>query len=380
MWTEAHKSGKVNFVERYRDPYTNGWKRTYVLMEKDTPRIRKEAQKILDAKIADTLSKLKSSEMLFTDLFDQWWTFYQQEIKRSSIASLRGNIRDIRESFGIDIKVVNIDPKYVQNYLDNLDCSRNKKERNKSMLNLAFDYAVDLDIIKDNPARRAKLPRIKKTLEDCKKVEEKYLEEDEIKPLLKELFRRPSTYRTALLAEFMSLNGCRIGEAVSLDPENRDFETKILQLHGTYDHTEGYRNGEKTDPKTLASYRETIMTTREMEIIQELEFMNELEKDTNPRYRDMGYIFTTKNGVPIQTNSFNLALKKANERLDKPIQKNLTSHIFRHTLVSRLAENRAPLKAIMDRVGHADAKTTTQIYTHVTKKLKANVAEIMENY
>ena len=380
MWTEAHKSGKINFVERYKDPYTQKWKRTSVLMEKDTPRIRKEAQKILDAKIADTLSKLKSSEMLFTDLFDQWWNFYQQEIKRTSIASLKGNIKEIRESFGIGVKVVNIDPKYVQNYLDNLDCSRNKKERNKSMLNLAFDYAVDLDIIKDNPARRAKLPRIKKTLEDWKRIEEKYLEEDEIKPLLKELFRRPSTYRTALLAEFMSLNGCRIGEAVSLEPNNRDFETKVLQLHGTYDHTEGYRNGEKTTPKTNASYRETFMTKREMEIIEELEFMNELEKNTNPRYRDMGYIFTTKNGVPIQTNSFNLALKKANQRLEKPIQKNLTSHIFRHTLVSRLAENNVPLKAIMDRVGHADAKTTTQIYTHVTKKLKANVAEIMENY
>ncbi|HFI0165384.1 TPA: tyrosine-type recombinase/integrase [Streptococcus suis] len=380
MWTEAHKSGKVNFVERYKDPYTQKWKRTSVLMEKDTPRIRKEAQKILDAKIADILSKLKSSEMLFTDFFDQWWTFYQQEIKRTSIASLKGNIKEIRDSFGLGIKVVNIDPKYVQNYLDNLDCSRNKKERTKSMLNLAFDYAVDLDIIKDNPARRAKLPRIKKTLEDWKKIEEKYLEEDEIKPLLKELFRRPSTYRTALLAEFMSLNGCRIGEAVSLEPENRDFETKILQLHGTYDHTEGYRNGEKTTPKTNASYRETFMTKREMEIIEELEFMNELEKNTNPRYKDMGYIFTTKNGVPMQTNSFNLALKKANERLEKPIQKNLTSHIFRHTLVSRLAENRVPLKAIMDRVGHADAKTTTQIYTHVTKKLKANVAEIMEKY
>ncbi|MFH6616152.1 site-specific integrase [Streptococcus suis] len=380
MWPEAHKSGKINFVERYKDPYTQKWKRTSVLMEKDTPRIRKEAQKILDAKIANILSQLKASEMLFTDLFDQWWTFYQQEIKRTSIASLKGNIKEIRESFGLGVKVVNIDPKYVQNYLDNLDCSRNKKERNKSMLNLAFDYAVDLDIIKDNPARRAKLPRIKKTLEDWKKIEEKYLEEDEIKPLLKELFRRPSTYRTALLAEFMSLNGCRIGEAVSLEPENRDFETKILQLHGTYDHTEGYRNGEKTTPKTVASYRETLMTKREMEIIEELEFMNELEKNTNPRYKDMGYIFTTKNGVPIQTNSFNLALKKANERLEKPIQKNLTSHIFRHTLVSRLAENRVPLKAIMDRVGHADAKTTTQIYTHVTKKLKANVAEIMENY
>ncbi|EHI68631.1 tyrosine-type recombinase/integrase [Streptococcus ictaluri] len=380
MWAEKHTSGKVNFVERYKDPYTGKWKRTSVLMDKDTSRIRKEAQKILDAKIADILFKLQSSEMLFTDLFDQWWTFYQQEIKRSSNASLKGNIREIRESFGIGIKVVNIDAKYVQAYLDKLNCSRNKKERNKSMLNLTFDYAIDLNIIKDNPSRRAKLPRIKKTLEDCKKIEEKYLEEDEIQPLLKELYRRPSTYRTALLAEFMSLNGCRIGEAVSLEPANHDFDTRILKLHGTYDHTEGYRNGEKTSPKTLASYRETIMTKREMEIIEELEFMNELEKNTNHRYKDMGYSFTTKNGVPIQTNSFNIALKKANERLENPITKNLSSHIFRHTLVSRLAENKTPLKAIMDRVDHADAKTTTQIYTHITKKLKSNVAEIMENY
>lgn len=248
------------------------------------------------------------------------------------------------------------------------------------MLNLAFDYAVDLNIIKDNPSRRAKLPRIKKTLEDWKKIEEKYLEEDEIQLLLKELYRRPNTYRLGLLSEFMSLNGCRIGEAVSIEPTNYDFETKALQLHGTYDHTEGYRNGEKTTPKTLASYRETIMTNREMEILKELEFMNELEKNTNLRYRDMGYLFTTKNGVPIQTNSFNLALKAANERLETPIRKNLTSHIFRHTLVSRLAENNVPLKAIMDRVGHADSKTTVQIYTHITKKMKSNVADIMENY
>ena len=288
MWTEAHKSGKVNFVERYKDPYTQKWKRTSVLMEKDTPRIRKEAQKILDAKIADILSKLKASEMLFTDLFDQWWAFYQQEIKRSSIASLRGNIKEISESSAIGIKVVKIDPKYIQNYLDSLDCSRNKKERTKSMLNLAFDYAVDLDIIKDNPARRAKLPRIKRTLADWKKVEEKYLEEDEIQPLLKELYRRPSTYRIALLSEFMSLNGCRIGEAVSLEPGNRDFETKVLQLHGTYDHTEGYRNGEKTTPKTNASYRETIMTTREMEILEEMEFINELEKKHQSKIQGHG--------------------------------------------------------------------------------------------
>lgn len=36
------------------------------------------------------------------------------------------------------------------------------------------------------------------------------------------------------------------------------------------------------------------MTTREKEILEEMEFMNELEKNTNPRYKDMGFIFTTK--------------------------------------------------------------------------------------
>lgn len=380
MWTQAHKSGKINFVERYKNPYTNEWKKVSVLVEKDNARTRKYAQQYLDNKIAKILNNLESSEMMFTDLFDDWWNFYKQEIKKSSISSLKGNIKEIREWFGINVKVSNIDPKYVQNYLDNLDCSKSKKERHKTLLNLAFDYAVRLDIIKDNPSRRARLPRQKKTLEDWKKVEEKYLEEDEIRPLLKELYRRPSTYRTALLSEFMSLNGCRIGEAISIRPENYDFDTKVLELHGTYDHSDGYKNGEKTTPKTNASYRETIMTKREIEIIKEIEFMNELEKNTNERYQDMGYIFTTKNGIPTQINSFNLALKKANERLDEPIKKNLTSHIFRHTLVSRLAENKVPLKAIMDRVGHADSKTTIQIYTHVTKKLKANVADVMEKY
>ncbi|WP_203266224.1 tyrosine-type recombinase/integrase [Streptococcus uberis] len=380
MWTQAHKSGKINFVERYKNPYTNEWKKVSVLVEKDNARTRKYAQQYLDNKIAKILNNLESSEMMFTDLFDDWWNFYKQEIKKSSISSLRGNVKEIREWFGINVKVSNIDPKYVQNYLDNLDCSKSKKERHKTLLNLAFDYAVRLDIIKDNPSRRARLPRQKKTLEDWKKIEEKYLEEDEIRPLLKELYRRPSTYRTALLSEFMSLNGCRIGEAISIKPENYDFDTKVLELHGTYDHSDGYKNGEKTTPKTNASYRETIMTKREIEIIKEIEFMNELEKNTNERFQDMGYVFTTKNGIPTQINSFNLALKKANERLDEPIKKNLTSHIFRHTLVSRLAENKVPLKAIMDRVGHADSKTTIQIYTHVTKKLKANVADVMEKY
>ncbi|ESV54243.1 integrase [Streptococcus agalactiae LMG 14747] len=55
----------------------------------------------------------------------------------------------------------------------------------------------------------------------------------------------------------------------------------------------------------------------------------------------------------------------------------MTSHIFRHTLISILAENKIPLKTIMERVGHADSKTTIQIYTHVTKNMKNEVVDIL---
>ena len=378
MWVEKLENGKYKFFERYKDPYTEKWRRVSVTLDSGSSRAKKEAQKILDEKIELKLGSLKSSDMLFTALFNNWWGFYRQGLKNSSIASLEGNIREIREKFGRDTKVTKIDPLYIQRYLDNLKGSRSKKERHKSMLNLAFDYAVEKNILTDNPARRARLPKQKKTLDDWQKIASKYLEKQELQDLLKELYSRSNTYRIGLLAEFMSLNGGRIGEIITIRTENRDYETRKLQLIGTIDRTAGYKQGLKTSPKTVAGYRTTDMTRREMEIIREFEQLNQIEKTTNPNYRDMGYIFTTKNGIPIQINSFNLAIKRANERLDNPIKKNLSSHILRHTLISRLAEKNVPLRAIMERVGHSDAKTTNLIYTHVTDNMRSQVVDALE--
>lgn len=378
MWIEKLENGKYKFFERYKDPYTEKWRRVSVTLDSGSSRAKKEAQKILDEKIEIKLGSLKSSNMLFTALFNNWWGFYRQGLKNSSIASLESNIREIREKFGRDTKVTNIDPLYIQKYLDSLEGSRSKKERHKSMLNLVFDYAIEKNILTDNPARRARLPKQKKTLDDWQKIASKYLEKQELQDLLKELYSRPNTYRIGLLAEFMSLNGGRIGEIITIRTENRDYDARKLQLIGTIDRTAGYKQGVKTSPKTVAGYRTTDMTKREMEIIQEFEQLNQIEKTTNPNYRDMGYIFTTKNGIPIQINSFNLAIKRANERLDNPIKKNLSSHILRHTLISRLAEKNVPLRAIMERVGHSDAKTTNLIYTHVTDNMRSQVVDALE--
>lgn len=377
MWVEQLDNGKYKFFERYKDPYTEKWRRVSLTLGSGSSRAKKEAQKLLNEKIENTLASLQAPDVLFTDVLDEWWGFYQKEIKRSSISSLTGNVDELRSIFATNVKIRNIDARYIQNFLNNLKVTRSKLERFKSILNLSFDYALSLDYIKDNSARKAKLPKVVKTIDDYQKTAKKFLEDTELEKIIEELYRRPNTYRLALLAEFMAYNGCRIGEAIAIKPENINFKNKTIDIHGTLDKTVGYTKGKKTTTKTSASWRTVAMSDKEIDILHKMIDLNELTKNTNPNYVDLGYIFVTKNGIPIQNNSFNTAIRSANQRLNVPIDKHLTSHIFRHTLVSRLAEYNIPLKAIMQRVGHSDSKTTLKIYTHVTQKMEANVVKLL---
>lgn len=46
--------------------------------------------------------------------------------------------------------------------------------------------------------------------------------------------------------------------------------------------------------------------------------------------------------------------------------------MLRHTHISLLAEAGVDLPYIMNRVGHKNSKTTTEIYLHVTRGMRVN--------
>ncbi|WP_316246083.1 tyrosine-type recombinase/integrase [Streptococcus sp. Marseille-P6264] len=48
----------------------------------------------------------------------------------------------------------------------------------------------------------------------------------------------------------------------------------------------------------------------------------------------------------------------------------ISTHIFRHTHISFLAEQGIPLEAIQDRVGHTRGSRGTDIYLYLTQKNK----------
>ena len=80
-----------------------------------------------------------------------------------------------------------------------------------------------------------------KTLEDIERIEDKYLEKNEVKLILDQLYKSRSTFRVGRLAEFMYLTGVRFGEAVALREGNFDLDNNIVHIRGTIDYSKGYK-------------------------------------------------------------------------------------------------------------------------------------------
>ena len=372
MWVEDLPNGKFKFVERYKDPYTNKYRPVSVTLTSKSPQAVKKATKILNEKIATRLNESNITDVPFYVVKDEWYKGHEKTIRPSSRQATKSALKVIDKHVSKDVLINKLDARFIQNIFNELDYSDDYMSHIKGLFNQIFDYAEDKGMITNNPMPKVKLKAKAKTLDDFERIENKYLEKHEAEKLIQELYRRTSTYRLGRLAEFLYLTGARIGEAVIL--KTTDITNEVVYISGTIDRTQGYKRGVKGPTKTIKSNRVVSLTNRCSELIVRTILENTLDS-TNERYHDRGFIFVTLSGTPIQINSFNLALKRAGKRVG--IDKHLSSHIFRHTHVSLLAEQNVPLKAIMDRIGHEDAETTNKIYTHVTDKMRFDTVDAL---
>ncbi|HFQ7523174.1 TPA: tyrosine-type recombinase/integrase [Streptococcus pneumoniae] len=114
-------------------------------------------------------------------------------------------------------------------------------------------------------------------------------------------------------------------------------------------------------------------------VLVSIDYINCLSETTDKNWHKSDRIFVTNTGKPVHSSILSKSsLQRANERLKKPIPKHLSPHIFRHTTISILSENKIPLKTITDRVGHSDSEVTTSIYTYVTKNMKDEAINVLD--
>lgn len=372
MWIEKLPDGKFKYTERYVDPYSNKTKKVSKVLKKDTPQAQTQARKLLNEKINKKIKKRKDSSLTITELFDEWWNHYSPSLRPSTIRIYKTVFKLVESNFNyLDALIVNVDSSIFQLFIDKLDKSYNYKKKILSVFHLAFEYAVFMEYIDVNPIDRVKLVKPAKTVEDSIDIAQKYLEYDEAMLLINELRKDKRSWQTADIFELLLLTGMRIGELLGLRQYDYHAEESSLDIHRNLDYINGIKNAFIGPTKTTTSYRTIILSNRAKEIIEANIATNKIKWDQG---KD-GYIFIGNRGTHRAPNNLVVTLKKANDRLGKQkINKPLSNHIFRHSYISLLAELGVPPKAIMEQVGHSNLKITTELYTHVTKKVNSDIA------
>jgi len=228
---------------------------------------------------------------------------------------------------------------------------------NKTLVTLTqiLDSAVERGLLESNPAR-GKRRRLKVV-----KPVRRHIEADDLKELLavagemdRHLYRGHRIGRRPMIAA-MAKSGLRVTEMCQLRWRDVDVHHERLVID---------------EAKTDAGNRHVDLS---LDVMEELMAWRAERQPASPDE----YVFATASGRPrdkenVSRRVLGPTVERVNElRAERglpPLPK-VTPHALRRTYISLMIEAGAPLPYVMSQVGHADSRTTLEIYAQVQKRL-----------
>ena len=217
------------------------------------------------------------------------------------------------------------------------------------VLKMSLDRAVTDGLIKKNPAIGCKLPPLKAK-------EMKILSKDEIQRFLIQA-KEEGLYELFLLE---LTTGLRRGEILALTWD--DLNVKTGELHINKQFTPAGGKAVVSEPKTKAALRTIILPPAMVEVILEY------QKDA---FSHLMFPSRLKPDQPIDPGHIRKRLQVILERAGC---KKVRFHGLRHTFATMSLEHGMDLKTLSTIIGHVSAKTTLNIYTHITNEMQENAA------
>lgn len=353
------KSGKYQWYQRYRDPLTGKIKRVTCLLPRGSQQARKEAELILAQKLADISDDRTETDITIGELSKLFLDHEQERgIKPTTFNSRRTGLVAMLRYFGEDAIAKNITKPMVTKYLQSSLQTKSNGTVNvyRAEMSLMYEFAINYGYLTDNPAKELKIQWRPKDHTD---VSTKLLSDDELSKLFS-VIDRPDYLH---FFQFMYLTGMRFGEIAALQFKN--VHLPYIDVTGTI-----WRGGVKSNsPKTFASYRTIFLPKQAVDIIKLF------DRDTDPN--DFVFI-NQRTHRPFTIEAAELLLGRKSK--EAGLNRKVTTHMFRHTHISKLAEQGVPLHVIQKRVGHTKATTTREIYLHVTKKMQADMESKINDF
>ena len=358
MWHQTTSTGKVQYFERYTEPFTGKRKTVSVTLPNASRATAKQAQRILDDRVRVLTACPAASSGLTFGALTEAYSAAQWELQKASTAKTTGHkMKTLRDLLGSDTLAANLTAPYVRRKLmqpraDEEVTAVTYNERLKYFKAL-MRWAYEEELV----SNISYLEKLKKRPETRREEKTKYMEGDELRAVV-EAMRVPEW---KLLTQFLALSGLRIGEAIALDDEDVDIDTRYIHVRRTYSLVTYSIDTTKTNTST----RDVFIQDELMDVMQAI--IDRKRLNIAMFGHPSSVFFATIDGERISYDAYRKYLRETTEKV---LGRVLTPHSLRHTHTALLAENGIGLDAISRRLGHSDSKITKEVYFHVTERMR----------
>ena len=269
---------------------------------------------------------------------------------------LKVNLADIKRLRARDLKKRDIENLVLQ--------LKTKGLQNKTingivtLLQAILNYGVDNGFLAVNPILKfKKLPQVKPQIH--------FLNETQQKVFLEQAKNCPETYYTFFYTALKT--GMRRGELLALEWSDIDFNNAKIWINKQI--YRGVTQSTKTGKERYVDMPHSLI-----DVLIEHKKHGVLSK----------YVFHT-DGKPLhawnmEETYFKPLLKRCNKYLDSDNQIiKLRFHDLRHSYASYLLSNGVPVKYVQERLGHATARMTLDVYNSIMPSVKYGALELLDN-
>lgn len=196
-----------------------------------------------------------------------------------------------------------------------------------------FKWLCANDYINNNPASSLEQPKLPKRLPKVITAQE-----------IKEIFYSDLPPLQNLIVELLYDCGLRVSELVNLKIGDIDLKSKYVKCIGKGSKERLIPFGKKAKESIVNYLKERESLVLKYSLITKR-------------------LLITKTGRLVNRQDIYNFIHKLGEK----IHKSISPHTLRHTFATHLLENGADLRVVQELLGHSDV-STTQLYTHITKK------------
>ncbi|MCL4424218.1 MAG: tyrosine recombinase [Firmicutes bacterium] len=285
-----------------------------------------------------------------SELLDEFLTYLVA--KNASPRTVESYSFDLRQFFSLlereGISLPSVDALFLRKYLAYLKekgYTKKSVARKQASLRTFFKHLVERGILEQNPATGFATVKLERSLPG-------FLYQSEVESLLAIPDGSLLGRRDLALLETLYATGLRVSELVGLNLTDVDYSVGFVLVVGKGGKERFVPLGSVAIQR-LGEYLERSRPT--------LALRGEKRKDREARRA----LFLNKLGGRLSARSVARLLDKYVGIL--AIRRRVTPHTLRHSFATHLLEEGADLRAVQEMLGHASV-STTQIYTHVTKK------------